>query len=108
MNREAAIRCMMITTNWRPKDCVELVCRYIGLVRGEVFPYPHDECVLSKRSVTRVLEQKPHRKGEYGDIFLYDGGLGISLGYCAVLYCEQNNAVVLGELPLRRALYWRP
>ena len=107
MNREDAIRTLMVG-DWRPENCVDLSCKYISLVRGEVFPYPKQEKELTMAAVRRVLGNSPKRKGEYGDLFLCDSGLGINLGYSAVQFSEEHDTVVFEDLPEKRLVFWSP
>ena len=98
------------------KDCVAFVCVYISLVRNEDFPYP-DEPELTVKAITKTLGTKPSRKGEYGDIVLYDNdfhcGVGIYLGneygvIATVMEKEGKQVTMRIAKPKNnRLLYWR-
>ena len=101
-----AIRELRKRPNWKPDDCVDFVCEYLTLVWGRKVDYPIHEDDLTAAAVTRFFNRKPKRKGGYGDIVLHDRGLGINLGYRAMVYfMEENHQVLRASIP-RRALFW--
>ena len=114
MDRVTAVRTMMVDPDFQPKDCVEFVCRYVGLTRDADFPYPNEK-MLTKKAVTKALGTKPKRKCDYGDLVLYKtsdhSGIGISLGYCLATTVEQNGALYAVRIPwpkTKRYLFWSP
>ena len=119
MNREDAIRSLMVFEDFNPKDCVDLVCKYVSFIRDGEFPYPN-ETDITAAAITRTLGTKPKRKREYGDIVLYDEtahfGIGIFMGNARLATVSSEVEGMRGEpmalirtMPqTKRMLFWRP
>lgn len=115
MERVDAIRKMLMENPMGYKDCVDFVCRYLTLVWGREFPYPSNEDHINAKAVSRYLG-KSKRKGEYGDVMLYDdgehAGVGIEIGARRMATVtehlpgmEGKPAAIIQPLP-SKALYW--
>ena len=101
-----------------PKDCVDLVCRYVSFRREVDFPYPKKEKEITKKAITKHLGTKPKRRGNHGDIVLYDNsmghiGVGVYLSYGAIATVIDNLPDMGGKnvpcritAPKNRMIYW--
>ena len=71
-------------------DCVDLVLRYLELLRGEKIDKP--DCALSVKAVSAVLGKPKRSEPERGDVVLHKGGMGIHMGYCLLTVDEHEGA----------------
>ena len=106
MTIDEAVRRAMIAAadaDWNG-DCADLCLRYLEFLRGAPQPRP-DASALSVREVSAVLG--PPRRGppRFGDVVLFQGGLGVWLGY-AVLAVDEASRRPARVPPRGTVLAW--
>ena len=92
--------------------CMGLVCEYLSLIWNKPVPYPTHEPELTVAALTRFLKMKPTRKGEHGDIIIYEynglSGAGVNLGYNAMVTVREDETepLFMRIPPTKRKLFW--